>query len=210
MFIANDGVHGDQHVLGNVIFPHNIGLSCTHNEGHFTNMGFWTQQSMKKTGFNYAYAPSVAVSHNPQWGRFYESMGQEDEWIEKYGQSFVKGLMDVNNGKINGVLGGAKHFFGDGAARFGASEGSANVINFKSYLKHNSPGYKGAISAGLGSVVVSYGGTNYIPSAYDSYMKLGFLREDLGFTGFTTTSYDELLREDHEFLPRTFFNVTEE
>ncbi len=34
-------------------------------------MGFWTQQSMKKTGFNYAYAPSVAVSHNPQWGRFY-------------------------------------------------------------------------------------------------------------------------------------------
>ena len=76
MFLANDAVHGDQHVLGNVIFPHNIGLSCSHNEQHFQNMGFWTQNSMKKTGFNYAYAPSVAVSHNPQWGRFYESMGQ--------------------------------------------------------------------------------------------------------------------------------------
>jgi beta-glucosidase len=139
-------------------------------------MGYWTQQSMKKTGFNYAYAPSVAVSHNPQWGRFYESLGQEDEWIEKYGQSFVKGLMDVSNGKINGVLGGAKSFFGDGASRFGANEGSANVINYKSYLKHNSPGYKGAISSSLGSVVVAYGGTNYIPSAYDSYLKLGFLR----------------------------------
>ncbi len=39
-------------------------------------MGFWTKTSMKKTGFNYAFAPTVAVSHNPQWGRFYESMGQ--------------------------------------------------------------------------------------------------------------------------------------
>jgi len=29
--LANDAVHGDQHVLGNVIFPHNIGLSCSHN-----------------------------------------------------------------------------------------------------------------------------------------------------------------------------------
>lgn len=48
-------------------------------------------------------------------------MGQEDEWVYKYGQSFVKGLMDVNNGKINGVLGAAKNFFGDGATRFGAN-----------------------------------------------------------------------------------------
>ncbi len=29
--------------------------------------------------------------------------------------------MDVNNGKVNGVLGSAKGFFGDGATRFGAN-----------------------------------------------------------------------------------------
>ncbi len=98
--------------------------------------------------------------------------------------------MDVSSGNVFGVLGGAKNFFGDGASRFGANEGSANVINFKTYLSHNSPGYKGAIKSGLGSVIVSYGGTNYIPSSYDSYLKLGFLRDTLGFTGFTTTSYD--------------------
>jgi beta-glucosidase len=147
---------------------------------------------MKKTGFNYAYAPSVAVSHNPQWGRFYESLGQEDEWISKYGQSFVKGLMDVNNGKINGVLGAAKSFIGDGATRFGASEGTTRVINFKTFLQHNSPGYKGAVASKLGSVVISYTGNNLVINAYDSYLKLGHLRENLGFTGFTTTDYDEL------------------
>ncbi len=116
--------------------------------------------------------------------------------------------MDVNNGKINGVLGGAKNFFGDGASRFGANEGSASVINFKPFLRHNSPGYKGAIKSSLGSVVLSHGGANYIPSAYDSYLKLAILRDNLGFTGFTVTGYDELARADNEFLPRTFFNVT--
>ena len=98
--------------------------------------------------------------------------------------------MDVNNGKVTGVLGGAKSFFGDGATRFGANEGSASVMNFKSYLNHNSPGYKGAISSSIGSVLVSYSATNYVPNAYDSYLKLAFLRENLGFTGFTTTDYD--------------------
>lgn len=29
--------------------------------------------------------------------------------------------MDVNNGRVNGVLGSAKSFFGDGATRFGAN-----------------------------------------------------------------------------------------
>jgi len=98
--------------------------------------------------------------------------------------------MDVSNGKVNGVLGGAKSFFGDGATRFGANEGSSLVNNFNAFLNHNSPGYKGAISSGLGSVTVSYSSNNYIPNAYDSYLKLGYLRENLGFTGFTTTDYD--------------------
>lgn len=100
--------------------------------------------------------------------------------------------MDVNGGKVNGVLGSAKSFFGDGATRFGANEGSSSVMNFKTYLEHNSPGYKGAIKSGLGSVMISYSGTNLVPNAYDSYLKLGYLRENLGFTGFTTTSYNEL------------------
>lgn len=85
--------------------------------------------------------------------------------------------MNVNNGKINGVMGSAKSFFGDGATKYGANEGSASVMNFREYLDHNSPGYKGAIASGLGSVVVSFSATNLIPNSYDSYLKLGFLRE---------------------------------
>ena len=75
--LGTDAVHGDQHTVGNILFPHNIGLSCTRNDAHFENMGFWTKEGVKKVGFNYVFAPTVALSHNPQWGRFYETMGQD-------------------------------------------------------------------------------------------------------------------------------------
>ena len=74
--LATDAVHNDQHVAGTILFPHNIGLSCSHNPQNFYNVGHWTASNIKRYGFNYAFAPTVAVSHNPQWGRFYETMGQ--------------------------------------------------------------------------------------------------------------------------------------
>lgn len=49
-------------------------------------------------------------------------------------------------------------------------------MNYKTYLSHNSPGYKGAIASSLGSVAVSYSATNLVPSSYDSYLKLSYLR----------------------------------
>ena len=68
--LATDAVHNNQHVSGTILFPHNIGLSCSHNPTNFFNVGKWTAENVKKSGFNYAFAPTVAVSHNPQWGRY--------------------------------------------------------------------------------------------------------------------------------------------
>lgn len=33
--MGTDAVHGDQHTVGNILFPHNIGLSCSRNDAHF-------------------------------------------------------------------------------------------------------------------------------------------------------------------------------
>ena len=85
-------MHGDHKIAENVIFPHNIGVSCSHNPENFYNIGFWGQKVMKMYGFNWGHVPTVAVSHNPQWGRFYESMGQDHEMIFKYAEAFTKGF----------------------------------------------------------------------------------------------------------------------
>ena len=33
--LGTDAVHNNQHISGTILFPHNIGLSCTHNETNF-------------------------------------------------------------------------------------------------------------------------------------------------------------------------------
>lgn len=165
---------------------------------------------MKKTGFNYAFAPTVAVSHNPQWGRFYETMGQDDNLIEQYAQAYTKGLQDVSNGKINGVLGSVKHFFGDGSTLYGCNMGSANVLNFKNFIDHNIKGYVGSTKSNIGSVMASYSAINWIPNAINSQYLMGLLREDVGFNGFTISDYDDLKLMTQMLMPRTFMNFTAE
>lgn len=192
LLLATDAVHNDQHVLGTVLFPHNIGLSCSHNPTHFYNLGYWTATNIKKSGFNYAFAPTVAVSHNPQWGRYYESLGQEENFIYLYGKEFVRGLQNVDtvNGKINGVLGSVKHFLGDGTTLYGANQGDARVYNFKNYINHNIQGYKGAIESEIGTVMASYSAINDVPMSINSYYLQSLLRTDLGFDGFVISDYD--------------------
>jgi beta-glucosidase len=208
--LGTDAVHGDQHTVGNVLFPHNIGLSCSKNEANFENVGFWTKQGVKRSGFNYVFAPTVAVSHNPQWGRFYETLGQDADLIEKFSQAYVRGVQDVSNGKINGALATAKHFLGDGSTLFGCNEGNANVLNFKNYISRNTRGYTGAVKANAGSVMVSYSAINWIPNSVNSHFLLGTLREDIGFNGFTISDYDDLENLNNNLMPRTFMNFTAE
>lgn len=117
--LGTDAVHGNQHVSGTILFPHNIGMACSHNPDNFYNSGRWTAIGVKNTGFNYAFAPTVAVSHNPQWGRFYETLGQEEDYIYKYAKAFTEGLQGTP-GSMTGILGSVKHFYGDGATLFGA------------------------------------------------------------------------------------------
>lgn len=117
--LGTDAVHNNQHVVGTILFPHNIGLSCTHNAQNFYNAGYWTGKNVKTSGFNYAFAPTVAVSHNPQWGRYYETLGQEHNKIFEYAKSFTEGLQGKPDA-WTGVLGSVKHFFGDGATMYGA------------------------------------------------------------------------------------------
>lgn len=117
-------------------------------------------------------------------------MGQDDSFISQYASAFIKGLQDISNGKLNGALGTAKHFFGDGSTQYGANEGSASVLNFKNYISHNTQGYRGATSEDVGSVMVSYSAINYVPNSYNSYFLSSLLKDDIGFKGFTISDYD--------------------
>jgi beta-glucosidase len=88
----------------------------------------------------------------------------------------VKGLQDVSNGKINGALASAKHFFGDGSTLYGCNQGNSQILNFQNYIDHNIKGYVGSVKANVGSVMISYSAINWVPNAINSQFLLGLLR----------------------------------
>ena len=137
-------------------------------------------------------------------------MGQNEKFIEQYAAAYVRGVQDVGSGKINGVLGSTKHFFGDGSTNSGCNMGNVDVMNFKSYLNHNIGGYKGSVTSNIGNVMASYSAINWIPSSINSEYLMGLLREDIKFNGFTISDYNDLQLINTLNLPRTFMTFSTE
>jgi len=75
LLLGTDAVHGNQHIVGETLFPHNIGLAATHNPENHAAQAYWTAKSTKESGFNWIFANTLGPSHSPQWGRFYETNG---------------------------------------------------------------------------------------------------------------------------------------
>lgn len=189
-----DAVHGFHEVLGNVIFPHNIGLSMTNDTDLLTNVGQIVANDLLQLGFNWAYAPTVAIKHNPNWGRTYETQGSVPEKVRINTEAMVKGLQQFNQGVIpeTGVLATVKHFIGDGATQFGIDEGNTLVLDEDRFIDVNAQGYAGAIDANVGSLMVSYSAINSIPMSIEDDLKTRLLNGDLlgdAFTGFIVSDY---------------------
>lgn len=208
--VATDAVHGNQHVLGSVLFPQNIGLAATHDPAIFYQVGFWTTQNVKNSGFNWIYAPTVAVSQNPQWGRYYESMGSNPQKIADYAYCFTQGAQIAKNDRIEGTLMSVKHYLGDGATAYGADEGNVEVSNFDQFLSVNTTGYQGAINASAGSAMISYSAVNEEPMSINtSLLNTLFTGRYQGkqyfkpFQGFTVSDYGAVDKVAHQGLPTT-------
>lgn len=96
--------------------------------------------------------------------------------------------MQGKTGALTGVMGSVKHFFGDGATFYGADEGNVMVNSYKSFIYHNTQGYNGSISSGIGSVMASYSSINFVHSSAGPYLH-SILRGDLAFDGLVISDY---------------------
>ena len=101
---------------GAVIFPHNIGLGAVNDADLMYEIGAATADQTKLAGMLWNFAPCVAVSTDPRWGRTYESCSSDPEIVGNLGTAYVRGLGD------NGVAACGKHFFADGAVEWGTGE----------------------------------------------------------------------------------------
>lgn len=183
-----DAVHGNNNVYGATIFPHNIGMGCTHDADLVRIADSIIAIEVAATGIDWTFAPCIAVPRNERWGRTYEGFGETTELNEVMSRASVLGFQGNDLSDYNKILACAKHFVADGGTENGTNEGNA-IISESELRAIHLPGYIEAIEQGVGSVMASYSSWNGVKMHGNHYLLTDVLKGELGFSGFIVSDW---------------------
>lgn len=187
---GQDDVHGVNYALDTVIFPHNIGLGAADDEELMYQIGQATADEAKLCHMLWNFAPCIAQSADPRWGRTYESYGSDLDVIRKLSIAYTKGLQD------NGIIACAKHFFADGNVSYGSGEGDMLMDRGDAVLNDEEieellSVYQAQIDAGVKTIMISHSSLNGV-KMHENKQYIDILKNDMGFEGFIVSDWNSV------------------
>ncbi|MEO8620052.1 MAG: glycoside hydrolase family 3 protein [bacterium] len=189
-----DAVHGNNNVIGAVVFPHNIGLGATRDAALVQRIAEITAEETRAVGANWAFAPCICVPQDIRWGRTYEGFSEDPELVATLGAAAVRGLQGDNLMMRTRVAATAKHFAGDGGTSVGTGidkrldQGDTRIDPETLRRIHIRP-YIDAIAAGVATIMPSYNSWNGVKVSGDRHLLTEVLKDELGFKGFLISDY---------------------
>lgn len=175
-----DAVHGNNNVLGATVFPHNIGLGAANDIKLLQKIARTTAKEVLATGVDWSFAPNLAIASDYHWGRTYESYAAKPKPVVKFSAEMVKGFQgDLSE---NHIIACAKHWVGDGAAKYGIDHGDA-LLTWEEMQKIHIPPFIKAINEGVLTIMVSFSSWNGEKCHGHKYLLTDILKEKLGFEG---------------------------
>ncbi len=193
MIYGQDDVHGVGYCADAVYFPQNIGMGAANDPELMYQVGLMTADEAKLCHMLWNFAPCLAQSADPRWGRTYESYGSDLEMIKSLGTAYTKGLQD------GGVVACAKHFFGDGNAVYGTGEdsdvdrlidrGDAQLSDDE--IKALLSVYQAEIDAGVQTVMISHTALNGV-KMHENAEYIQKLKNEMGFKGFIVSDWNSI------------------
>lgn len=192
---GTDAVHGHNNVYGATLFPHNIGLGAAGDAELVERIGQATARATRATGIDWVFAPTLAVAHDPRWGRTYESFSSDPAVVREYARAYVKGAQGRFADDAN-VVATAKHYIGDGATDNGRDQGEA-LLDKAAMINVHGQGYYGALGEGVQTVMASFNSWNDRAGRVD-YGKMhgskalltDALKGKMGFDGFVVSDWN--------------------
>ncbi|QIO89763.1 beta-glucosidase [Stenotrophomonas rhizophila] len=192
---GTDAVHGHNNVYGATLFPHNIGLGAAGDAELIERIGEATARATRATGIDWVFAPTLAVAHDPRWGRTYESFSSDPARVREYARAYVRGAQGRFADDGN-VVATAKHYIGDGATEHGRDQGEA-LVGKAAMINVHGQGYYGALGEGVQTVMASFNSWNDRTAGMD-YGKMhgskalltDALKHKMGFDGFVVSDWN--------------------
>ncbi len=198
VMLGIDAVHGNSHIPGATVFPHNVGLGAAHDPDLVGRIGEATAQETAASGFDWAFGPTLAVPQDLRWGRSYEGYSDDPALVTRYAAPFVRGLQG-DPGAAHGTLGGllqtghvaasAKHFLGDGGTFEGIDQGDARIPEAE-LIRVHAPAYAAAIDAGALTVMASFSSWQGVKMTGNRSLLTDVLKQRMGFEGFVVSDWN--------------------
>ena len=190
---GQDDVHGVNYCLNSVLFPQNIGMGATNDPELMKEVGRITADEAKLCHMLWNFAPCLAQSVDPRWGRTYESYGADLELIKKLGTAYTEGLVE------SGVVACPKHFFADGNVEYGTGENSdvPRLIDRgdASLSDDEIAGllavYQAQIDAGAQSIMISHSSLNGV-KMHENKEYIMKLKDEMGFGGIILSDWNSI------------------
>ena len=190
---GQDDVHGVNYCDGAVYFPHNIGLGAADDEELMYQVGLITADEAKLCHMLWNFAPCVAQSVDPRWGRTYESYGSDLDVITRLSTAYTKGLVD------GGVVACTKHFIADGNVTYGTGENSdaARIIDrgdsslTDAEIEELLKVYQAQIDAGVQTIMISHSSLNGV-KMHENAEYIQRLKNEMGFSGFIVSDWNSV------------------
>ena len=190
---GQDDVHGVNYCLNTVIFPHNIGIGAANDPELTYKMGLATADEAKLCHMLWNFAPCVAQSCDPRWGRTYESYGSDLDIIKSLSLSYTKGLID------GGVIACPKHFFAEGNVSFGTGEKSdvnrlidrGDSVLTDEEIDELLSVYQELIDAGAQTIMISHSSVNGL-KMHENAEYIQMLKNEMGFDGFIVSDWNSV------------------
>ena len=183
LIFGMDVIHGYQ-----TVFPIPLGLSCSWDMQLVERSARIAAIEASADGICWTFSPMVDIARDPRWGRIAEGGGEDPYLGYQIAKAMVKGYQGDDLSKNNTVMACVKHYALYGAAEAGRDYNTTDMSRVRMYNEYLLP-YKGAVDAGVGSVMSSFNEVDGIPATANKFLMTDVLRKQWGFKGFVVTDY---------------------
>lgn len=185
-----DHIHGVTYIGGGTLFPQPIAQAATWNRELAYNTGVITAYESRAAGVPWSFSPALDLGTNPVWSRIWEGYGEDPYLIAEIGTRFIKGMQEPLGSKEK-VAVSLKHYMAYSDPKSGKDRTDAWIPEH--YLReYHLPPFAAAVKAGARTVMVNSALINGIPTHINKHLLTDILKNELGFTGFIVTDWEDI------------------
>ena len=180
---GRDVIHGYD-----VIYPIPLAMAATYNPCLIEDGYRYVAKSAANDGVHWTFAPMIDMSRDARWGRIIESPGEDPYLGAAMAKAVVKGFQGDDLKTPGNIAACAKHFIGYGASEGGRDYHRAEISEY-TLRNHYLPAFKGAINAGVCTVMSSFNEISGQMVSSSRQLLTELLKDELGFDGFVISDW---------------------